>query len=159
MKWAFENTWSLKHIKNYFENGKDECFPPKIFDWSMMFWLVKQSKSLNGQWLVNQLLILHPTPFLPSFLPSLIYGIPSFECKWPSRVANQLESIRRPPSAPFLTFLRPIVTLVDYDAGSSRSIIVFHLPIVTLTINFIWYQAQCNVRALGNPISGILPAV
>ena len=61
MKWAFENTWSLKHIKNYFENGKDECFPPQIFDWSMMFWLVKQSKSLNGQWLVNQLLILHPT--------------------------------------------------------------------------------------------------
>ena len=60
MKWAFENTSYLKHIKNYFENGKDECFPPKIFDWSMMFWLVKQSKSLNGQWLVNQLLILHP---------------------------------------------------------------------------------------------------
>ena len=61
MKWAFENTWCLKHIKNYYENGKDECFPQKIFDWSMMFWLVKQSKSLNGQWLVNQLLILHPS--------------------------------------------------------------------------------------------------
>ena len=60
MKWAMDNTWCLKDIKNHYENGKYGSFPPKIFDWSRMFWLVKESKSLNGQWPVNQLLILHP---------------------------------------------------------------------------------------------------
>ena len=60
MKWAIENTSCFKDIKNHNKNGKVVCFSPKIFDWSRMFWLVKESKSLNGQWLVSQLLILHP---------------------------------------------------------------------------------------------------
>ena len=60
MKWAIKNALCLKNKKTPYENGKDGCFPTKMFDWSRMFWLDKQSKSLNGQWLVNQLLILHP---------------------------------------------------------------------------------------------------
>ena len=60
MKWWIKIPWCLKNLKNHYENGKVGCFSPKIFDWSRMFWLVKQSKSFNGQWPVNQLLILHP---------------------------------------------------------------------------------------------------
>ena len=50
-------------------------FTPIILDWSRMFWLVKQSRSLNVQWLVNQLLILHPTKEQHEWTPCSLFWI------------------------------------------------------------------------------------